>query len=223
MKKAVAVVMIFAILLTAFTACKKKNIITDYEGHEHSLVMKDGEYVQDELGNLVENITDADGNKATNIISFPNVIQNSKSEIENAYFKLKIPNGWKFDDSIRAFRIQHDGECTKNGAVCEISSESDSSGDTFKLYSFQIGRDEDIEKLDSSVVTDIKEFEDTIFGIECSAFSSRYNDNCTHYCYVFAYANAAIAVNMLISDSCKDDDFDPKAFIEEIFTLKKLG
>ena len=223
MKKAVAVLFIFVILLTLFTACKKKNIITDEEGNEHTIMMKKGEYVQDELGNLVEKYTDEDGKKQTNIISFPDVIKRKDNEIENAYFKLKIPEGWKYDDSIRTFRIQHDGECTKSGAVCEVYTEINKSGDVQDDYDTKIARDRGIAVLGSDIVSDVKEFEETLFGIECKGFSSRYNDNCTHYCFVFGYAHVSIAIQMTINDECVDEDYDPKDFIEEYFTLKDLG
>lgn len=223
MKKAVSVLIIFVIMLSVFTACKKKNVITDYEGHEHTLVMKKGDYVQDEYGNLVEKITDADGKKITNAVSFPNVIKRSDDQIENAYFKLTVPEGWKFDDSIRAFRIQHDGDCTKSGAVCEVYTEANSSGDVEDDYDTKIARDRGVAFLGSDIVSDVTEFEETLFGIECKAFSSRYNNNCTHYCFVFGYAHASIAIQVMINDECKDDDFDPKDFIEKYFTLKDLG
>ncbi|MBQ7595872.1 MAG: hypothetical protein IJU45_04315 [Clostridia bacterium] len=223
MKKTVAAAMIFILMLTAFTACKKNNVITDYQGHEHTLVMKKGEYVQDEFGNLVEKVTDENGKKQTNIISFPDVIQRKSNQIENAYFKLTVPAGWKFDEEIRKFRIQHDGECTKSGAVCEVYTEVNSTGDVENDYATKLARDKGVAFLGSDMVSDIKETEEKLFGIECKAFSSRYNDNCTHYCYVFGYAHVSIAVQMLINDECKDEDFDPVSFIEKYFTLKDLG
>ncbi len=223
MKKAVSLLIIFVIFITAFTACKKDSMITDYEGNEHELIMKKGEYVQDKFGNLIEKYKDEDGKKVTNPISFPAVIHRKNNQIENAYFKLTIPDGWKFDDSIRTFRIQHDGECTKSGAVCEVYTEINKTGDVEDDYATKLARDKGIAFLGSDMVSDIKETEEKLFGIECKAFSSRYNENSTHYCFIFGYANVSIAIQMMINDECKDEDFDPVSFIEKYFTLKDLG
>lgn len=222
MKKPVAIIAAFVLILTAFTACKKYETIVDYEGNEHTLVLNKGDYVQDENGNLIEKYRDEDGKEQTNPITFPNVI-NKNDYIENAFFKLKIPDGWKFDDTIRAFRIQHDGECTKSGAVCEIYTEINPSGDVEDDYATKIARDRGVAILGSDAVSDIKEFKAALFGKECKAFSSRYNENCTHYCYVFGYSYASIAIQMLINDECMEDGFDPEDFLEEYFTLKEIG
>ncbi len=223
MKRAIALAAALLLMLSVFAACKKKNIIVDYEGNEHTLVMKDGAPAQDKNGNLIEKITDAQGKTVTQPVSYPNVIKNSRREIENAFFKLKIPSGWKFDDSIRAFRIQHDGACTTSGEVCEITTATNKTGDVEDYYDTLRAREKAIELIGGDQVSDLKEFEAKLFGQDCKALSARHNDRVTLYTYVFPYGGTAVSVTMMINDECKTEDFDPEAFLEDIMTLKTLG
>lgn len=224
MKRIIAFVLAAALLLFTLTSCGKK-VITDEEGNTHVLVTKrGGEPAQDENGNLIEKVTNADGEKVTQAVTYPRVTQNSKDEVENAYFKVKIPDDWTYDDSINTFRIQHDGKCKgTEGGVCEISAESAGHGDVDVLYNNRLGTETMLKEYQSDFVGEIKQYETKLFNLDVKAFSSKHSSGATYYFFVFSYANAAVGITALVNDECLANGFDIENFINENFTLKKLG
>ena len=118
MKKAIALIAAAVMILTLFSACGDK-IITDKEGNTHKIVtQKGGEPAQDEYGNLIEEVTNDNNEKVTQPVSYPEVTQTGKNEIQDAYFILEIPKDWYFDSEINKFRIQHDDESKKRAELC---------------------------------------------------------------------------------------------------------
>lgn len=224
MKRIIAFVLAAALLLFTLTSCGKK-VITDEEGNTHVLVTKrGGEPAQDENGNLIEKVTNADGEKVTQAVTYPRVTQNSKDEVENAYFKVKIPDDWTYDDSINTFRIQHDGKCKgTEGGVCEISAESAGHGDVDVLYNNRLGTETMLKEYQSDFVGEIKQYETKLFNLDVKAFNSKHSSGATYYFFVFSYANAAVGITALVNDECLANGFDIENFINENFTLKKLG
>lgn len=224
MKKAIALIAAAVMILTLFSACGDK-IITDKEGNTHKLVtQKGGEPAQDEYGNLIEEITNDKSEKVTQAISYPDVTQTGKNEIQDAYFIVDIPNDWYFDLEINKFRIQHDDESKKtSGAMCEISTEYSKTGDADKLYKDRLNNEKSLQVYQPDFVENIEEFETKLFGMDVKAYKSKYSSGSTVYFYVFAYAHAAVGIKAIIMDDCGNDGLDPEKFISEHFTLKKLG
>lgn len=224
MKRIIAFVLAAILLLFTFTACGKK-VVTDEEGNTHVLVTRrGGEPAQDENGNLIEKVTNEDGEKVTQAVTFPRVTQNNKNEVENAYFKVKIPDDWTYDENINTFRIQHNGECkNSDGGVCEISAESAGHGDVDVLYNNRLGTENVLKEYQPDFVGEIKQYETKLFDLDVKAFSSKHTSGSTYYFFAFSYANAAVGITANVNDKCLANGFDIEKFITENFTLKKLG
>lgn len=224
MKRIIAFALATILLLFTMTSCGKK-VITDEEGNTHVLVTKrGGEPAQDENGNLIEKITNSDGEKATQPVTYPRVTQHKSDEIENAYFKVKIPKDWTYNSEINTFRIQHNGECKgTDGGVCEISVESAGHGDVNVLFNNRLGTETVLKEYQPDFVGEIKQYETKLFGLDVKAFSSRHNVGTTTYFFVFSYANAAVGISAAVNDKCAENGLDIENFISENFTLKNLG
>lgn len=224
MKRIIACLAVVILLISLFSGCGKTEII-DKEGNTHAAIKeKGGELAQDKYGNLLEEIEDENGKKVTQPFTYPDFIKNSKDEVQNAYFKIKLPNDWTFDESASKFKLQHQGECAKKGeAKCEITIDSAGHGDVEVYYANRLGTEKIIEESISDLITEIKEFETKLFGIQAKAFSCKYSTGSTIYYFTFQYAYAAIGINAIVMDTCQQSGFNIEEFIAQQFTLKDLG
>lgn len=224
MKRAISIASVLVIIIALFVSCNKNDQITDYEGNSHTIVMKNGKPVQDEYGNLIEKYTDSNGQEVTQPITFPNVTSTADNEIENAFFTLEVPENWKYDDSIRAFRIQHKDKCTNDDGFCEVSVEVSQTESPERIYESKLGIAKGVELEDENLTGEIKEFKPTLFGsISSLAFSKRYSDGMVNYFYVFEYKGKTVSIRAYLNDGCFEKGFDGEDFINKYFTLKDLG
>lgn len=224
MKRTIALFCAVALIALTFASCKKEpTVITDEHGISHTLVTnKDGEPVQDEYGNMIEEYTNENGETVTAAFTFPVVTKDGDDAIRNAFVSLKIPDGWRFDESIKAFRLKHDG-CVHEGA-CEIDVETQDRKTLDEEYRRKLAAQEVVNLVgaDDTIVSNIEEFTTEIFGLKTKAFKSAHQGNMTYYYYVFFYSNNTIGFSFIMNDDCFGDDFDPEAFIRENVSLKTI-
>lgn len=220
MKRTIALICAAVLIALSFTACKNNNYVDD-KGVSHTLVMKKGEPIQDEYGNLVEKYI-KDGEKVTAPIPYPVVTQSDKHTIQNAVLKLNIPDGWEFDESVKAVRLHHK-DCGYEG-VCEINVEIQDRMNLDEVYKHVLAAQEVINLVSGEeVVTgDIKQSETKIFGLKTKIFESPQRDNKTYMYYVFYYERYTVGFSFIMNNDCFDKSFDPEAFIKENVTLKKI-
>lgn len=221
MKRTIALICAAALIALSFTSCKKTEII-DEHGDSHTLVMKKGEPVQDEYGNMIEEYTNADGESVTGSITFPVVTKESKSVIRNAFISMKIPKDWTFNESVKAFRLQHK-DCNHDG-VCQIDVETQPNKTLDEEYRRKLAAQEVMNLVggDDSLVSNINEFKTKLFGLDTKAFKCAHQGDMTYYYYVFFYANNTIGFSFIMNDDCFDESFDPEAFIKENVSLKTI-
>lgn len=219
MKKYLAILLAFMMVIFTFTACND-NVIVDKEGNEHKILTDGGEYVQDKYGNLIEEVTNADGEKVTQPVSYPDFIQNGKSEVENAYFVVDIPSGWSFDEAVKAFRIQHKDGCSENKDVfCEVSFEVEDSGDVQILLDNEYANELKLQLMQEDLVKDVEKFDTKLFGKDVKAYKCKYTTGSSVYFYAFSHAYTALGIKFIISDECAEK-FTPEEFINKYITLK---
>lgn len=221
MKRTIALICAVTLFALSFTGCKK-TIISDENGVTHVLVMKKGKPVQDEYGNLIEEYEDENGKKVTGPVTFPVVTKSDDNKIRNALIELNVPDGWTFNENIKAFRIQHTGKCeTGAEGKCEINIEMQSSKTVDEEYKRKLAAQEAVGIVsgEDNIVTELKEYTTKLFGIETKAFKCRHYDTSTVYYFIFSYQKNTIGINFNLSDNCFGKDFDPESFISENMSL----
>lgn len=221
MKRTISLICAVVLIALSFTGCKK-NIYVDDNGVSHTLVMKHGEAVQDKYGNFIVKDKDENGKKVESIVKYPVVTEAGKDAIQNAVIKMKVPDGWKYNSSIKAFRLQHK-DCPSD-AVCQIDVEIRTDKNVDEEYRRVLAAHEVINFVagDDSIITGIEKFTTKIFGHEAKAYKTRIYDESTYYCYVFAYENYTVDFIFNIQDGCFENKFNPEDFIKENVTLKTL-
>lgn len=221
MKRTVAILLALIMIIFTFTACGN-NVIVDKEGNEHVAVMKKGEFVQDRYGNLIEEVTNFEGEKVTQPFSFPEIYKKDKNTIENAYFVIDVPSDWTYAENLSSFRIQHDSKCAEEGkAMCELSFESSSTGDVEVIFDNAYAIELHLQMLQPDFVTDVKKYETELFGKKAQAYSCKYSSGSTIYYYAFSHAYAAVGIKLIIGDECADK-ISAEKFITEHVTLKNF-
>lgn len=222
MKRYIAIFLVLAVVILTFTACEK-TVIVDENGVEHIPVMKNGEFVQDKYGNLLEKVENEEGKKENQPFAFPEVYIKDKNTIENRFFIIDVPSDWKYDENLKICRIQHDSKCAEEGkAMCELSFEESSTGDVDTIFKNAYAIELKLQLMQPEFVTDVKTFETKIFGKDAMAYSCRYSSGSTIYYYAFEQAGAAVGVKLIVGDECADK-ISAEEFLAENLTLKKLG
>lgn len=127
MKKLIALLIVFMVVLTCFSACKRTNVIkggvlaTDFKGNGIVAVVtkEDGGIIRDEAGNVVILATDKNGNTykedgeyVTRAVAVDHAIIFGK-HVEMPDFAIDIPKGWSDVKSYDMLNIQKDGTNTK--------------------------------------------------------------------------------------------------------------
>lgn len=221
MKRAIALICAVVFITLIFSGCKK-DIVTDENGVTHKVQMKHGEFVQDEYGNMIEKYTDNDGKKQEALVTFPVAMKDGKNSIQNAFIKMKIPAGWNYNENTKAFRIQHK-ECPDEN-ICEVSVEINDKYDLKQKYATDLASKRIIGDVtgNTDATTDFKPLDGKIFGKETMGFTCKIFDKSTFYYYAFTYKHVVISVNLIMNNECIKSGFDPKQFIEENITLKKI-
>ncbi len=218
MKKFVAILMVILTVALTLTGCGN-DFITDKEGHTHVALKKKGQYIQDEFGNLIEEIENDKGEKVTQPFTYPEMMETKKNQIENAYFKINVPENWTYDEKLKIFRLQHNDD---SKAGCEIQFDSNSSEDLDVIYKNAYAYELNLQLIDPTLVTDIEEYKTTLFGKEMKSYKCKYSTGSTIYFYSFLHAHVAVSIKFILMDCCKDE-INPEEFIEEYITLKNLG
>lgn len=123
MKKSIALLIVFMVVLTCFTACKRQNVInggvmaTDFNGNGIVPVVtqENGGIIRDEGGNVVVLATDENGNSykekgeyVTKVVAIDHALV-FDTRIEMADFSMDIPNGWSNEKSFDDVHIKKDG------------------------------------------------------------------------------------------------------------------
>ncbi len=126
MKKTIALLIVFMVVLTCFSACKRTNDIkggvmaTDFKGNGIVAVVtkEDGGIIRDEAGNVIILATDENGNTykkdgeyVTKAVAVEHAIIFDK-HVEMADFSIDIPNGWSDAKSYDMLNISKDGADT---------------------------------------------------------------------------------------------------------------
>lgn len=221
MKRAIALICAVVFITLIFSGCKK-DIITDRHGVTHKVEMKHGEFLQDKYGNLIEKCTNENGEEQQDVVFFPVVVKTGKRVIENAFLKMKIPEGWNFNENINVFRIQHK-ECPDE-ITCEVTVDVTDEYDLKSLYARDLAAKQIIAEAtgDTEAATDFKTLDGKIFGKETMGFTCKLYDDSTFYYYAFSYSNQIISFSIIMNNQCIKSGFDPKEFITENVTLKKI-
>ena len=123
MKRSIALILTFVVILTCFAGCKKGkpvDSVTDFAGQEIAAVTKeDGGIVRDDNGNVIVYVTDADGNSIkgdngeleTQAQAVEHAIITGR-RIEMPDYAIQIPDGWSNNDSYTVLNITKDGTDT---------------------------------------------------------------------------------------------------------------
>lgn len=222
MKRSIAFLLALIMIIFTFTACGD-TVIVDKEGNEHiAVTQKGGDPAQDKYGNLIEEVTNADGEKVTQPVSYPEIYVSDENTIQNAYFVIDVPRDWSYDENLNVFRIQHDGKCVEeDDAMCEVSFESSSTGDVEVIFDNAYAKELHLQIIQPDFVTDIKKYETELYGKEVQAYSCKYGSGSTIYYYAFAHAYAAVGIKVIIDNACADD-ISVEKFISENITLKNF-
>ncbi len=221
MKRIIAVLLVIITVMLTFSACGKGKEIVDKEGNTHvALTQKGGEYKQDKFGNLLEEATDYEGNDVTQPFSYPEMIESGKNEIQNAYFKIEVPSDWTYDENLKIFRIQHEGDCIKEDkAMCEISFDSSSTGDLDVIFDNAYANELHLQMIQPDFVKDVKTYTTKLFDKDVKAYSCKYASGSTVYFYAFTHAYVALSIKFILDDVCAQK-ISPEEFIKENITLK---
>ena len=219
MKRYMAILLALIMIVLTFTACGD-TVIVDKDGNEHTPLMNKGEFVQDKYGNLLEEVENEEGKKVTQPFAFPEIYVKNKKTIENEYFVIDVPSDWKYDESLKVFRIQHK-EKNEEDIFCELSFEKSTTGDVTVVYDNAFAREIVLQNRVPDLVGKVEKYETTLFGKEVSAYKCHYSTGSTVYFYAFAHAYAAIGIKFIISDKCADE-ISPEEFITENLTLKSF-
>ncbi len=208
-------------MLLIFGGCSKKNIYVDETGNTHKLIMKNGEPVQDENGNLIEKRSDGKGGKTEAVVYYPEVTEAGKNAIQNAVLKLDIPKDWYFDENVKVFRIHHE-DCPGKGK-CEFEADIQLHEELDDVYSSKLATWKRFNTVsEEKLVKEIEEFETKLFDIKTKGFKLKYMDDISIYYYAFNYANHVVSFSFFLNDKCFADDFKPEQFIKENVMLKTI-
>lgn len=121
MKKYLALILTFVLILTCFAACKPSvkdgTVVTEFGGKNHAAVTEaDGGIKRDEAGNIIvletdengRNVKDEDGNYVTNPVGIEHALVIGDT-IEMPEYSIQIPDGWSNSVSFENLVITRDG------------------------------------------------------------------------------------------------------------------
>lgn len=152
MKRSIALIIVFMLVLTCFSACKRTGVIkggvmaTDFNGNGIVPVVtqENGGIIRDDAGNVIVLATDKNGNTykengeyVTQAVAVDHAIIFGK-HIETADYAMDIPNGWSDEKSFDDVHIKKDGKADmisistmRNEKLADV--EADNS-EMFKLF-----------------------------------------------------------------------------------------
>lgn len=123
MKRFIALIITFVVILTCFAGCKKGEPVesyTDFAGEAIPAVTKEGgNIVRDDTGNVVVYVTDPNGNTVEGENGEPETQAQAVEHaivtgrrIEMPDYAIQIPDGWSNNDSYTVLNITKDGTDT---------------------------------------------------------------------------------------------------------------
>lgn len=143
MKKSIALILTFVVILTCFAGCKKGvpvDSYTDFAGEAIAVVTKeDGGIVRDDSGNVVVYVTDAKGNGVKGddgeLVTKAQAVEHAivtGRRIEMPDYAINIPDGWSNESSYTVLNITKDGTDTmitimadRNAKLADIQKSHD--------------------------------------------------------------------------------------------------
>ena len=149
MKKSIALILTFVVILTCFAGCKKGkpvDSVTDFAGEAIALVTKDGGgVIRDDSGNVVVYVTDADGNSVEGENGEPETKAQAVehaivigTRIEMPDFAINVPEGWSNSKSYEDLHIKKDGtedlisiSAMRNEKLADVEADNN---EMFKLF-----------------------------------------------------------------------------------------
>ncbi|MCQ2485898.1 MAG: hypothetical protein MJ168_11280 [Clostridia bacterium] len=217
-----ALMLAFAV---TFTACGKKDIVfKDNNGNTHVAVTdKKGNYIQNEYGYLMEEVTDEDGKTVTKPVAFPEVMTNkANTSAENAILKIKLPHGWRNSGLTSKMTIWHSGECTKSGSPkCEITFSYDLQSDTETLYKKYLKEIQYI--INSGAGEKLNVYEKEVLGHKAKTVFYKLPDaDVSCYCFFIQNGAFAIRIEAYTTEKCYTED-QLIEMLNSSCTLKELG
>lgn len=232
--KAIATICVALVFITAlFVACGKDPTTTLSGGEEYPLVTnEEGNTVVNSQGQIVVYATDADKNYVTNAngerqtaaVTFPNVIA-SKNYLETANFKMVFPDGWTVDNSGIAFLNKNDKVSIKIVNLGKFVN-----GETPELIAAQ--QVESIESLygnlkDKYPNSTVEQKKVTVSKNELSGYNVTLkvmdaNNQTPYYqeCICFAYNNERYAIEYVCNGEGYDEAFNLMDVINQNLTMK---
>lgn len=221
------VTIVVAAIIVFFVARGKKDVIVDRYGQTH-IVVTDfwGNFVQDEYGNLYEKVTDDAGNKVTKGYIFPDKLYNKNgNKVENAFIKLKIGKDWTDFSTNNYIAVQHNGDCSSKGTLCEVKISYNIMSDSNTLYAKEKGIVRAYVERIPDYASDLKEYETEIFGLKARAISYAVKSDTSEgvkYYFLVEKGLAAFEIRVHTENSCFTEAEIIKE-IEKMYTLKDLG
>jgi len=208
-KKTAAIVIIFALMLCFFAACKKDKVngiaIVDNEGKTRVLATDDnGETMTDDAGNLIVVVTGADGKEETNRVAPPDYYQTGRT-IQTPKYTLTIPKGWEPGEGLGDVRLVH------------TSTNSELNLVTLKDKTLEDGLDSAEQVMDMlrNEGGTVETAQTTICGVEATQYSVSKTDEGTVIFYIFE-KNATVYSFYTVADKAKRDSVGFEALINSI-------
>ena len=133
-KKIIAVFCVVILMVSIFSACKKKNQYTiKINGKEQPVVTENGEIVTNSEGKVAvyvtnasgENVTESGGNPKIEYVNPPSVIINPNKTMVYDIFKMNIQDGWApvEDNSGKLAKNETEMKCYIKGEYSATESE----------------------------------------------------------------------------------------------------
>lgn len=229
-KKIIAIVGVVILLISIFAACAKKPTIKNNKGDEYLVATDDeGNTVLNDKGGIAVYVTDANGKyvedengeKQTNYIDFPNIIDGNT--FENAYCKITMPKGWTLDkggtfykdDSENAvhLKILDEGK-NENGNTISSLIEKEKSNSEPLLE--ELKKEYPVASMD---VTDVRITSKNAPGKAVEFLIKDDSDNTIYHAYaIYFLCNGEI---LRIEYVCGNNDYNDTA--EELLTIINEG
>ena len=191
MKKYLALILTFVLILTCFAACKPSvkdgTVVTEFGGKQHAAVTEaDGGVKRDEAGNLIVLVTDEDGRNVkgdngeyqTNPVAIDHALVIGNT-IEMPEYSIQIPEGWSNSVSFENLVIKrNDSADTLTISVVSDKTLAEVSKERSSVISLTNSNYENVVTETKSVT--VGEKEATLF----SAFVPDANGAQVYLCYI---------------------------------------
>lgn len=208
-KKIAALFMVFALMLSVFTACKKDKVngiaIVDDEGKTRVLATNNnGESMTDDAGNLIVIVTGPNGEEETQRVAPPDYYVTGNT-IETPKYTVSIPKGWEQSAGLGDVRLIH------------TSTKSELNLVTLKDKTLQDGLDsaEEVMELMRNEGGIIEGAQIILCGVEATLYFVSKADSGTIIFYIFE-KNGTVYSFYSVADKENRESIDFEAIINSI-------